>query len=492
MIDMALAGRQVCVAGLGVSGPPAALALEALGAKVTAVDERDDDDRQALAARLSDRGVRVLLGEQATARLPAGAELVVTSPGWMPSAPLLVAAAAAGVDVIGDVELAWRLRPALPGGGRQRWLAVTGTNGKTTTVRMLALMLQAAGLRAVEAGNVGTSLVDVVTAAEPCEVVAVELSSFQLHWSSTITPMAATVLNVAAHHLDWHGSIEAYAAAKAKIFAPGTVVIGNADDARSAELAAMAGATGRAARVAMFRLGEPGPGELGVADGFLVDRAFCAEPAAGPEPPAMRLAAVADLSGSDPAAHARPPAPHNVANALAAAALARAYGVPAGAISAGLLAFRPDPHRICPVGSVAGVDYVDDSKATNPHAAAASLAAYDPVVWVAGGLLKGSDPELDQLVGTAARRLRGVVLLGADRSRIAAALGRCAPAVPVIEIASTGAGAMDMVVGAAARMAEPGDTVLLAPAAQSFDMFRDYPARGDAFAAAVKRLAEAQ
>jgi UDP-N-acetylmuramoylalanine--D-glutamate ligase len=491
--DMALAGREVCVAGLGVSGPPAALVLESLGAKVTAVDERDDGDRQALADQLRDRGVRVLLGKQATARLPDRTELVVTSPGWMPRAPLLAAAAAASVDVIGDVELAWRLRPSLPGGDRQRWLAVTGTNGKTTTVRMLALMLQAAGLRAVAAGNVGTSLVDVVTAADPCEVVAVELSSFQLYWSSTITPMAATVLNVAAHHLDWHGSIEAYAAAKAKIFAPGTIAIGNADDARSAEMAARAGAAGRASRVAMFRLGEPGAGELGVTDGFLVDRAFGEALARGSaEPSAVRLAAVADLSGADPAARARPPASHNVANALAAAALARAYGVPADAISAGMLGFRPDPHRICLVASVAGVDYVDDSKATNPHAAAASLAAYKPVVWVAGGLLKGGDPDLDQLVSAAAPRLRGVVLFGADRSRIAAVLGRSAPRVPVVEIASPGAGAMDVAVGAAARMAEPGDTVLLAPAAQSFDMFRDYLARGDAFAAAVKRLAEAQ
>jgi UDP-N-acetylmuramoylalanine--D-glutamate ligase len=238
----------------------------------------------------------------------------------------------------------------------------------------------------------------------------------------------------------------------------------------------------------MFRLGEPGAGELGVTDGFLVDRAF-GDPS---EPPAVRLAAVASLSGTDSAAGARHLASHNIANALAAAALARAYGVPADAINAGLLGFRPDPHRICLVASVAGVDYVDDSKATNPHAAAASLAAYDPVVWVAGGLLKGGDPDLGQLVSGAAPRLRGVVLFGADRSRIAAVLAQRAPRVPVVEIAGPGAGAMDVAVGAAARMAEPGDTVLLAPAAQSFDMFRDYLARGDAFAAAVKRLAEAQ
>src|SRR5258708_16156931 len=154
---------------------------------------------------------------------------------------------------MGDVELAWRLRPSLPGGARQQWLAVTGTNGKTTTVRMLALMLTAAGFGAVAAGNVGTSLADVVTEAEPYEVVAVELSSFQLHWSSTIVPYAAIVLNVAAHHLDWHGTMAAYAADKARIFAAGTQVIGNADDKRSARMASAARGPVR------FRLGAPEP-----------------------------------------------------------------------------------------------------------------------------------------------------------------------------------------------------------------------------------------
>jgi len=498
-----LPGRRVCVAGLGVSGPPAARMLARCGARVIAVDSRDDGDGRDLAARLARDGVNVLLGAAAAVTLPPGTDLVVTSPGWMPAAPLLVAAASAGVEVMGDVELAWRLRPSLPDGGRQRWLAVTGTNGKTTTVRMLALMLAAAGHRAVAAGNVGTSLADIVSEPEPYEVVAVELSSFQLHWSSTIAPYAAAVLNVAAHHLDWHGTLEAYAADKAKIFAPApctggraTIAIGNADDQRSAAIAAAAGnprvspaggpAGGVPPQVAMFRLGEPGPGELGVAAGFLVDRAF----GPGSKGDGVRLAATADACGADPAARARPPAPHNVANALAAAALARAYGAPTGAIGEGLRGFRPDPHRIALVTSVAGVDYVDDSKATNPHAAAAALAAYDPVVWVAGGQLKGAVGDLGDLVRATAGRLHGVVLFGADRDKIAEALLRHAPQVPVVEVAGTDTGAMDIVVKAAAELAEPGDTVLLAPAAQSFDMFRDYPARGEAFAASVRRLAE--
>jgi len=481
-----LAGRRVCVAGIRVSGQPAARVLAAHGALVTAVDSGDDAEHRAMAGQLSGPGISVRLGAAAVRELPPGTQLVVTSPGWPPGAPLLVAAAAAGIEVIGDVELAWRLRPVLPGGGRQHWLAVTGTNGKTTTVRMLAAMLTAAGYRAIAAGNVGTSVVEVVTEPEPYPVVAVELSSFQLHWSSTITPDAAVVLNLAAHHLDWHGDFESYVAAKARIYAPGTVAVCNADDACSARLAATASAAG-AGRVVPFRLGEPAPGELGVAGGFLVDRAFDSQDGAA----GVRLAAVSDVSGPDPAARGRPPAPHNVANALAAAALARAYGAPAAAISAGLLGCRPEPHRISLVGSIGDVDFVDDSKASNPHAAAVSLAAFGSVVWVAGGLFRGADADLEQLITNVAPRLRGVVLLGADRGKIAAALARHAPEVPVVEVTSTDTGVMDLVVTQAAALAQPGDTVLLAPAAQSFDIFRGYPARGDAFAAAVKRLAAA-
>ena len=465
-------GLSVCVAGLGVSGPPAARTLAALGAKVTAVDSRTDEPRRELAGELADAGVTVLLGEGPAGPaeiLPDGTDLVVTSPGWRPDAPLLAAAATAGVPVIGDVELAWRLRPELPDGSRQQWLAVTGTNGKTTTVRMLAAMLAAAGHRSVAAGNVGTSVVAAVTDPEPYPVIAVELSSFQLHWSATLRPFAAVVLNVAAHHLDWHGDIGSYARDKGRIYAPGAIAVYNADDPRSGELAAMAS---EPARLVAFRMNVPGAGEVGISGGYLVDRAFGDE---------ERLAAVSDV---------HPAAPHNVADALAAAALARAYRVPPGAVAAGLAAFRPEPHRISLVARVGDVDYIDDSKATNPHAAAASLAAYPSVVWVAGGLFKGADEDVDELVSAAAARLRGVVLLGADRARIRAALARHAPDVPVVEAAGTDTGAMDLVVEAAAKLAGPGDTVLLAPAAQSFDMFRDYPARGEAFAAAVRRLAE--
>jgi UDP-N-acetylmuramoylalanine--D-glutamate ligase len=471
------AGLAVCVAGIGISGRAAAETLLRLGARVTVVDGRAGESEQRHAGRLGAAGASVRLGDADT--LPAGTRLVVTSPGWRPGAPLLAAAAAAGTPVWGDVELAWRLRADPAAGGHPRpapWLAVTGTNGKTTTVRMLAAMLAAAGHRTIAAGNVGTPVLTAVLDPDPYDVIAVELSSFQLHWAPSLRPFAATVLNVAPDHLDWHGSLDAYARAKAAVYAEGTLAVVNADDAASAKLApAGAGRAGPGGGTVSFTLGAPGPGQLGVAEDLLVDRAFVADPGRAEE-----LAALADV---------RPLAPHNVSNALAAAALARSFGVPARAVRDGLRAFRPDPHRIATVGSVGGVDYVDDSKATNPHAAAASLAAYRSVVWVAGGLAKGA--EFDELVAGAAGRLRGAVLLGAERGLVREALARHAPDIPVADVPDTDTGAMDAVVAAAARLARPGDVVLLAPACASMDMFADYGERGDAFAAAVRRLARA-
>ena len=456
--------RPVCVAGLGISGRAAARALAARGARVTVVDARDDAAARRQAGELRECGVQVRLGDGDA--LPEGTDLVVVSPGWRPDAPLPAAAAAAGVEIYGEVELAWRLSRE-DGGRAAPWLALTGTNGKTTTVRMLACILRAAGHRAPAVGNVGTPIVE--AALDPsCDVLAVELSSYQLHWSSSLAPEAGAVLNVAPDHLDWHGSLEAYAADKGKIYAPGTVAVFNADDEISTRLAA------GAERAVGFTLGIPAPGQLGVVEDLLVDRAFTGDP----RREAAELAQLSDV---------RPFAPHNVANALAAAALARAHGVPPQAVAEGLRAFVPDPHRIAHVATVNGVDYIDDSKATNPHAAAASLAACESAVWIAGGLLKGAD--VTELVRSCAPRLRAAVLIGADRAKIAEALARHAPEVPVVDIPDTHTGTMDIVVAEAARLARPGDTVLLAPAGASFDMFTSYGARGEAFAAAVRRLA---
>ncbi len=419
------------------------------------------DDSAERSEPLRATGVRVVDGS--APEVLDGAGLVVTSPGWRPDAPLLVAAAAAGIEVVGEVELAWRIvhadRPA-----PAPWLVVTGTNGKTTTVRMLAAILSAAGRSTVATGNVGLPLLDAVLTGH--DVLAVELSSFQLHWSSSLRPHTAVVLNVAPDHVDWHGTFDAYAHAKARVYAAGTHAVHNVDDAWSSRLAAACPQrTG-------FTLGSPREGELGVVEDLLVDRAFTGAGDVAGE--ATLLGTLADVTV---------PGAHNVANALAAASLARSYGVPAEAVATGLRSFAPDPHRNARVAAPGDVAFVDDSKATNPHAAAASLAAYPSVVWIAGGLLKGA--EVDDLVRDAAARLRAVVLLGTDRQPFLDALARHAAHVPVQEVSRLDTGAMSEAVTRARALARPGDTVLLAPAAASMDCFRDYRQRGELFAAAV-------
>ena len=468
-------GVRVVVAGFGVSGYAAADNLLFLGAQVTALDEATSPEKAEKAELLQTLGATVRLEAGATAELPADVDLVVTSPGWKPSAPLLAQATERGIPVWGEVELAWRLRDrehAAP------WLAVTGTNGKTTTVQMLTSILLAAGLRAAAVGNVGLPIVEAVMDPEPYDVLAVELSSFQLHYTHSMSAESAAVLNVAEDHLDWYDDepggltgMQRYAADKARIFERvQRACVYNLADAATEEMVREADVL-EGARAVGFTLGMPGTGNVGVVEDLLVDRAFIEERATS----AAELCTLDDLAAT---------APHFVANALAAAALARAHGVSQQAVRDGLRAFRPDGHRIALVAESRGVTWVDDSKATNPHAAQSSLGAYDPVVWVAGGLAKGA--RFDDLVVAVRERLRGVVLLGRDRQAIADALSRHAPDVPVIDVGADETGdPMERVVDAAAGLARSGDTVLLAPGCASWDMFRNYGARGDAFAAAV-------
>jgi UDP-N-acetylmuramoylalanine--D-glutamate ligase len=466
------AGVRAVVAGFGVSGFAAADNLTHLGAHVIALDESAEGDRAEKAELLNILGADVRLGAGTTAALPEDVDLVVTSPGWKPSSPLLAQARERGVPIWGEVELAWRLRdPA----NAAPWLAVTGTNGKTTTVQMLDYILRAHGLRSVAAGNVGLPIVEAVMDPTPYDVIAVELSSFQLHYTYSMAAESAAVLNVAEDHLDWYDSMDDYAADKGRIYERvQRACVYNVADPVTEQLVREADVQ-EGARAIGFTLGTPDVGMVGMVDDILADRAFVDERRTS----AAELCTVSDLASE---------APHFVANALAAAALARAHGVPPSAVRNGLRAFEPDGHRIAEVAVVDEVRYVDDSKATNPHAAQSSLAAYDPVVWVAGGLAKGA--RFDDLVQAVRGRLRGVVLLGQDRDVIAAALSRHAPDVPVIVVEGGDTSVMDRVVGAAAELAEPGDTVLLAPGCASMDMFANYGARGDAFADAVLRLRE--
>ena len=395
-------GVRAVVAGFGVSGFAAADNLNHLGAHVLALDESDAGDRPAKAELLEVLGAEVRLGPGSTATLPDDVDLVVTSPGWKPTAPLLAQARERGIPIWGEVELAWRLRdPAHD----TPWLCVTGTNGKTTTVQMLDAILKAAGLRSIAVGNVGLPIVEAVMDPEPYDVLAVELSSFQLHYTESMSAEAAAVLNVAEDHLDWYTGptgMADYAADKGRIFQRvQKACIYNVADPETERLVREADVV-EGARAIGFTLGMPGVGMVGLVEDILADRAFIEER----DSSAAELCTLSDLAST---------APHIVANALAAAALARAHGVPQSAVRDGLRSFRPDGHRIAVVGERDGVTWVDDSKATNPHAAQSSLQAYDHVVWVAGGLAKGA--QFDDLVRAVRDRLRGAVLLGRDRDR---------------------------------------------------------------------------
>ena len=472
--DTDWAGVHVGVAGIGIAGFAAADAMLSLGAAVTAVDAADGPRQVERGQVLETLGATVRLGDGDT--LPAGLDLLVVSPGLPPRAPIIQAAQAAGVPVWGELELAWRLRPAE---GAAPWLTVTGTNGKTTTTLMLASILRAAGLRTIAAGNIGVSMVDVVmgesTDQGALDGIAVEVGAPQLPFLHTVSPLAAVCLNIAEDHVDLFGSMQAYVAAKANIYERAQVAaVYNVADPATERLVEEAEVV-EGCRAIGFTLGVPGLSMLGVVEDLLVDRAFVPNRREA----AQELAAVADV---------HPAAPHNVANALAAAALARAFGVQPAAVRDGLRAFEPAGHRIADVGMVRGVRYVDDSKATNCHAAQTSLLAYDRVVWIAGGMAKGQS--FDELVAATSGQLVGAVLLGVDRAAIAEALARHAPDLPVVEVTGTDTGAMAEVVAAAAALARPGDTVLLAPGCASWDMFTDYAQRGDLFAAAVAALQE--
>jgi UDP-N-acetylmuramoylalanine--D-glutamate ligase len=478
-LDPLAPGAPVLVAGGGVTGRALLAALTRFGAAPTLCD-----DDPATLRGYAERGVATVSTQNAIDRV-GDYSLVATSPGFAPTTPLLVAAAAAGVPIWGDVELAWRLDAAGQYGPPRRWLVVTGTNGKTTTTSMLHAMLVAAGRNSVLCGNIGSPVLDVLD--QPSELLAVELSSFQLHWAPSLRPEAGVVLNIAEDHLDWHSTMAEYAAAKARVL-NGRVAVVGLDDARAAALLDTAQAPVRVG----FRLGEPAAGELGVRDGQLIDRAFAHDLALLP-------------GDSIPV-----PGPVGVLDALAAAALARSVDVPADAIANAIASFRVGRHRAEVVAVADGITYVDDSKATNPHAAEASVLAYPRVVWVAGGLLKGAS--LDAEVARMASRLVGAVLIGRDRQEVAEALSRHAPDVPVVQVVTgedagmdataevfgtdvtevkhldgdLSASVMRAVVAAARDLAKPGDTVLLAPAGASFDQFNGYAHRGDVFAAAVR------
>lgn len=465
-------GLKVDVVGLGVAGFACADALVQRGAAVTLLDESDADSVAEKAAILEILGANSRVGQ--ILELSIDADLLVVSPGLRPTAAIITEARNRDVPVWGELELAWQLQGGLAG---PDWLFVTGTNGKTTTTLMLESMLRAGGLRTAAVGNIGVSLVEAINSPMEFDIFAIEVGAPQLPFVYSPEPLAVACLNVADDHIDHFGSFEAYVAAKSRAYHNARVAcIYNEYDDTTRAMVEQADVT-EGARAIGVTSGIPAVSMLGVVDDYLVDRAFISDRVRA----AQELAQVSDV---------RPAGAHNVENALFAAALARAAGVAPAAIGQGLRSFEPAPHRIQHIRTLAGVHYIDDSKATNTHAAQTSIRSYDSVVWIAGGLAKGQ--EFDELVIAEADRLRAVVLLGADRAIIRQALERHAPQVPVFEVSTTETRAIAEVVQLAQQQARPDDTVLLAPGCASWDMFENYSHRGDVFAEAVWGLAEMQ
>ncbi len=469
----AWSGLRVVVLGLGISGFSVADTLVELGADVLVLADRADPERSDL---LEVIGASFELVDTTAEgrRMIAGfdAELLVVSPGVAPSHPAVSESVASGLPVWGDVELAWRLRDKVD--PPAEWIAVTGTNGKTTTVQLATAMIARSGRRVIACGNVGVPVLDAVRDPAGFDVLVVELSSFQLHYTTTMEPFSSVCLNLAEDHLDWHGSAAAYAAAKSRVYRSTRVAcVFNRDDLATRAMVEEADVT-EGCRAIGFGLDAPGPSDLGVVEDLLLDRAFLEERATK----ALELASWADLelSGLDSG--------HMASNVLAAAALSRSLGVDPSEIRAAVRAFRMDRHRTETLAAVAGIRWVDDSKATNPHAASASLSAFDSVVWIVGGLLKGVD--IDDLVARHAPTLRAAVVIGVERAAVVSAFERHAPGLPVLEVDTVETeDIMPTAVRLSATVAQTGDVVLLAPAAASMDQFLDYADRGRRFAQAV-------
>ncbi|CAN5118611.1 UDP-N-acetylmuramoyl-L-alanine--D-glutamate ligase [soil metagenome] len=474
-------GLKAAVLGLGVTGFSVADTLVELGVDTLVIAAKADPQRADL---LDVIGARLVIETDPDA-VPAelvglAPDLVVVSPGYRPNHALVAWAQGRGIPVWGDIELAWRLRDK--SGVVAEWISVTGTNGKTTTAQLTTHLLVAAGNRAAAVGNIGIPVLDAIRDPEGFAALVVELSSFQLHWlrrsgPGSLEPLASVCLNVADDHLDWHGSREAYAEAKATVYANTRVAcVYNRDDPATMRMVEDADVQ-EGCRAIGFGLGSPGQSDFGIVGDIVLDRAFLPD----------RNKQALELTTHGELAEVGLSAPHMVANVLAASALARAFGVPAETIRSGLATFHVDHHRTERVALVDDVLWVDDSKATNSHAADAALASFDSVVWIVGGLLKGT--ELGPLIIRHAPRLKAAVVIGANRQPVVEAFARHAPAVPVFEVTAPETEdvmpeAVRLAVSAAAR----GDVVLLAPAAASMDQFTDYADRGNRFAAAVREL----
>ena len=449
------ADQRFLILGAGVTGSAVVNSLRSRGGLVTITDDNAQDALRPETINL------------------ANFDAVVISPGWRQDHPLVAQVLSSNLHILNEIDLAWQIRSEIA--PQQKWLALTGTNGKTTTVEMVAKILQTAGLKAVACGNVGDTVIEAVDRENAYDYLVLELSSFQLHWAKQAQFVSAAILNIADDHLDWHGTFDAYAAAKFSILDRADIAILNADDEQ-----VVLRANRFTGRKVFFSLDTPAPGEIGVVEELLVDRAFVADP--------LEAAMICELKDITPTV------PHNVSNALAAAALARTVDVSHEHIQKALQEFKPGRHRIETVYESNSISWINDSKATNPHAASASLMSHLSVVWIAGGLAKGA--EMSSLVQRCKGRIKAAILIGADRQLIEDALQEHAPDIPRILLDAPADYArggdsnalMEAVVSQAAKLVAPGDTVLMAPACASMDQFISYADRGDRFAAAVRKV----
>ena len=442
-----LAGKKCLVVGAGVTGRAVEKVLQKFGAIPILFDEK------------------VKPGSDVINQIPDLIDMAVISPGWRMDHPVINKLRQKKISIIGEVDFAWQVKQVLA--PKQVWVGLTGTNGKTTTIQMVESIFKSAQINGAVCGNVGRTVIEAVVHDKPYDYLALELSSFQIQWSDLPKYESVALLNIAEDHIDWHGSFDSYAAAKLKLLEQGKKLIVNKSDKELSK---------RVSRdsITWFSLGTPLPGELGVVENLLVDRAFSPS-----ETEAGEIAELIDIS---------PTVPHNALNALAAAALSLSIGINYLAVKAGLKSFVTDHHRMELVLSKSEISWVDDSKATNPHAAIASLHSYFNIIWIAGGLAKGAS--MDELVLNTADRIKSVILIGQDREMIAQAVLKHSPKTKIfrIDLKSDGNQLMLDVVKQAVEIAKAGDTVLLAPACASMDQFESYADRGQAFANAVRAV----
>lgn len=463
-------GLSAVVLGLGKSGFSVVDTLIELGVKTTAIAGKVDEQIRELTEVI---GGQIILGESAELiENLAEVDFAVVSPGYRPDHPQVAALRERSVEIFTDIDLAYRLRDKTS--RISRWITITGTNGKTTTTELTAHILRTGGFRAVACGNIGNPILDAIRDPEGFDFLVVELSSFQLHYMHEISAEASAFLNFADDHLDWHGSERAYFEAKSKVFnLTSKAIVFNEQDSRTLQAAQDAEVI-EGARAVSFTLGVPARSMVGYVEEFLVDRAFLDERADS----ALEVADDEDLSKIGPLTN------QLRQNVAAATALARAVEVPPVVIKHAIASFEVAPHRVQLVLEKNGIRYVDDSKATNAHAANASLSSFENVVWIVGGLLKGVD--IGPLVQEHAQRLKAAIVIGKDTSELRELFSQLLPDLTLRVLTGE---TMSEAVKAAIEIADSGDTVLLAPAAASMDQYRDYADRGLQFQQAVRELA---